>query len=155
MYPDYVITSVSSERQVHVTLYTLTFAVLSTLCHVPCLSSLGLTSAYFISFRSNTTGRSSRAEVSGILSPPLDVPQGCVLGLLLFNIFIHDIWNVITHYIFLIFVDTKKNVRAVNSFDDCTQSQSDTDTIQGWCTANSLTLHLCEARAIIFSQKKN
>jgi hypothetical protein len=70
------------------------------------------------------------------------VPQGSVVGPLLFNIYIDDICNVITHTKFLLFADDIKIVRAIKSFDDFTQLQLDTDSTQDLCTANYMNLNI-------------
>jgi hypothetical protein len=109
------------------------------------LSSFGLASAYVSWFCSCLADRFSSIKISGILSAPfrilVGVPQGSMLGHLLFNIYVDDICNVITHSKFLIFADGIKIFHAIKSFDDCTQLQLGLDSIQGWCTTNFMNLN--------------
>jgi hypothetical protein len=85
-------------------------------------------------------------KISGILSALFrilsSVPQGCVLGPLLFNIHIDDICNVITHSKFCLFADDKKIFGAIKSFDDSTRLQLGIGPIQSWCTANFMNLNI-------------
>jgi hypothetical protein len=83
------------------------------------------------------------------------LPQGSVLGPLLFNVFIDDICKVITHSKFLLFADDIKIFRAIKSPDDSTQLQLDIDSIQSWCTANFMNLNTGKTRANTFSRKTN
>jgi hypothetical protein len=48
-----------------------------------------------------------------------------------------------------------KIFRAIKSFDDSTQLQLDTDSIQRWCTANVMKLNISKTRAITFSRTTN
>jgi hypothetical protein len=122
------------------------------------LSSFGLTSAYVSWFRSYLTDRFSCVKISGIFSAPFrilaGVPQGSVLWPLLFNIYIDDICNVITHSKFLLFADDIQMFRAIKSFDDFTQLQLDIDSIR-WCTANLMNLNISKTRAITLSRETN
>ena len=62
------------------------------------------------------------------------VPQGSVLGLLLFNVFINGLCSSFEHSSYFLFADIKV-CRTVSSAADCAV-QRDNDSIRGWCAAN-------------------
>lgn len=68
------------------------------------------------------------------------VPQGSVLGPLLFVLFINDIGNDLScsH---LIYADDLKLYKEILSLDDCFELQSDLDKIHAWCVVNRLSLN--------------
>jgi hypothetical protein len=72
-------------------------------------------------------------QTSGTLTLPSTVisgvPQGSELGLRFFNASANDVRNVVTHSTFFLFADDTFFFRAVNSYDDYTQSQSYNDCI--------------------------
>jgi hypothetical protein len=74
-------------------------------------------------FLSYLTNRQYRVRYSGILRTPFEmqsgVPQGSILGLLLFNIFINDLCDEINHSKCLLFADELKVYRALSSPNDC------------------------------------
>jgi hypothetical protein len=82
------------------------------------LSAFGHSGGYINWFRSYLPNRQSQVRVSGILSSPLEVlsgvPQGSVLGPLLFNVFINDLCDAIAHSKYLRFADDIKIYLAIN-----------------------------------------
>jgi hypothetical protein len=101
----------------------------------------------------------SQVRISGIPSSPFEVlsgvPQGSVLGPLLFNVFINDLCDAIAHSKYLLFADDVKIYRAVKSPQDCDLLQSDIYSIQGWCIANCMKLNISKTKVISFSRKTN
>ena len=160
-YLDYITALVSSQRQVDAIYFDFSsaFDLVTHNLLLRKLGSFGLTSAYVSWFCSHLTDRFSCVKISGIFSAPFrilaGVPQGSVLGPLLFNVFIDYICNVITRSKFLIFTEDIKIFRAIKTLDDFTQLQLDIDSIQLWCTANFMNLNTGKTRAITFSRKTN
>jgi hypothetical protein len=83
------------------------------------------------------------------------VPQGSVLGPLLFNIFINDLCTAIEYSNFLLFADDLKIFRAKNSADDWILLQSDINRIQDWVSSNGMKLNIGKTRVIAFTRKTN
>jgi hypothetical protein len=71
------------------------------------LNAFRLSGGYVNWFCSYSTNRQSQVHVSGILSSPFvvlsGIPQGSVLGPLLFNIFMNDLCDVINYSRYLLF----------------------------------------------------
>jgi hypothetical protein len=123
------------------------------------LSSFGFSDAYVSWFRSYFTNRQSRVRVSGTLSLPFQVtsgvPQGSVLGPFLFNVFINDLCNSIKHCNFLFFADDLKIFRVVKSPHVCLLFQSDINSVNDWCTANTMMLNAAKTRVVSYTRKTN
>ena len=69
------------------------------------------------------------------------VPQGTVLGPILFLIFINDIYLCIKHSTIRCFADDKRLLKAICNEADVTTLQSDLDSIIKWSVTNNMTLH--------------
>jgi hypothetical protein len=92
----------------------------------------------------------------GLFSSPFfvlsGVPQGSVLGPLLFNIFTNDLPEVINHSSCLLFADDLKVYRGIKSPNDCFLLQLDVERVQEWCSANLIKPNLSKTRVISFSR---
>ncbi|PNF19791.1 hypothetical protein B7P43_G14658 [Cryptotermes secundus] len=121
------------------------------------LNNYGLSSGYVNWLRSYLTDRESCVRFLGLFSTPFivlsGVPQGSVLGPLLFNIFINDLPEVINHSSCLLFADDFKVYRAIKTLNDCLFLQSDIERVQDWCSVNLMKPNLSKTNVISFSRK--
>jgi hypothetical protein len=121
------------------------------------LTSFGFSDAYVSWFRSYLTDRQSRVCASGTLSLPFElrsgVPQGSVLGPLLFNVFINDLCKPNNYCKLLIFADDLKIFRFINSQHDCILLQTDISSVSEWCTVNSMRLNIAKTRVVSYTRK--
>jgi len=75
------------------------------------------------------------------------VPQGSVLGPLLFTLYINDIANII-HTNLSFFADDSKVYTVIRSLEDSYQLQVDLDNIQNWCQIWLLKLNLLKCKVM-------
>lgn len=80
------------------------------------------------------------------------VPQGSVLGPLLFNIFINDIAYELDVY-FLMYADDIKLLHRISNISDCIKLQNNVSKLSAWCDENSLTLNVQKCNVMTFSTK--
>lgn len=122
------------------------------------LSSLGLDSASlswilnFLSFRQQFTEINNCA--SFLVDVPSGVPQGSVLGPLLFLIYINDLPNNVSLSIRL-FADDCIVYRKISSPDDHVILQNDINLISMWCSKWQVVLNSVKCKLVSFSRKKS
>lgn len=104
------------------------------------------------------TDRKQCVVINGVKSPPVDVtsgvPQGSVLGPLLFLIFINDITQGITSRM-RIYADDCILYREINSDTDVSALQIDLDRICLWCLNWGMTLSIPKCCHVRFTRKRN
>lgn len=121
------------------------------------LFAIGIRGAMLRWFTSYLSGRIQYVVFNGSnsheFSPTSGVPQGSILGPLLFNIFINDLGdNFESESLF--FADDMKLYRKIRSMEDCLALQRDLDRLSEWCERNFLELNICKCQYIIFSHKR-
>jgi ribonuclease P/MRP protein subunit RPP40 len=103
------------------------------------------------------SGRKQFVSVHGQRSNVFDcssgVPQGSVLGPLLFNIFINDIIEDLSVSC-LLYADDIKIFTSIKEFGDCVRLQDNIDLISTWCIRNSLQLNITKCVVMTLSNKK-
>lgn len=90
---------------------------------------------------------------SNPITPSSGVPQGSILGPLLFLLFINDISKKLKckH---LLYADDLKIFKSIHSIQDCIDLQEDLTHLQRWCDHNCLHLNLRKCMVITYSRKK-
>lgn len=111
---------------------------------------------WFISY---VTNRTQKVVINGFSSSSIyvssGVPQGSILGPLLFVLFINDISSCFMNCKFLLYADDLKVYRVVRSIEDCNQIQQDLDRLSFYCSSNKLKLSLPKCKSITFTKKIN
>jgi hypothetical protein len=107
-------------------------------------------------FRSPLSNRKSQIRVPGIFSSPFkvlsSVPQGSVMGPLLFNVFVNDLCEAVAHFRCLFFADDITIYWVIKFRDNRNLLQPHINSMQGWCAANS-KLGISKTQVISFSRK--
>lgn len=122
------------------------------------LQKFGIEDSLLNWFKSYLRGRSIQVAFNGYksspFSPPSGVPQGSVLGPLLFNIFINDLGSKLKcDYLF--YADDLKIYTCVDSLIDVVKLQTDINTLYNWCEINNLKLNIKKCKYLPFSNKHN
>ena len=94
---------------------------------------------------------------SALLPVKSGVPQGSVLGPLLFLIYINDLPECINYASCRLFADDAKFVKTVVTSNDCTQLQLDLTSLEQWCNTWRLNLnqHKCTHLRLSLSNQAN
>ena len=83
------------------------------------------------------------------------VPQGSILGPLMFVIFVNDLPSCFNHSSSLMFADDLKIFRPIIEYSDCERLQHDIEHLSRWCTEWRLNLNIAKCNVISFTNKKN
>ena len=108
-------------------------------------------------FRSFLTTRKQRVVVNGDFSDWSNVssrvPQGSILGPLLFILYINDISSVVRSKIKM-FADDVTLYTTVQTNEDCKQLQNDLDSVSSWCDCWQMKLHPLKCELLCISNKR-
>ena len=106
------------------------------------LKALGISGKIGRWIHSFLTGRKQSVVVNGTKSPPADVlsgvPQGSVLGPILFLILIGDINQDVAHSFISSFADDTRIGKGINSVEDAEQLQQDLQQVYQWAISNNM-----------------
>lgn len=125
------------------------------------LECFGVSSSLFNLIKSYLSNRFQFVQYRGYRSKNISVisgvPQGSILGPLLFNIFIDDIINIFKqHNInYLLYADDIKIYVEVRSHQDCIRMQNCLQEISQWCISSRLTLNIKKCNVMTFTRKNN
>ena len=123
------------------------------------LSSIGFSELLIKLIASYLSSRLNLVMCNGFISNSYistsGVPQGSVMGPLLFIIYINDVVEVIKNSHILMYADDIKIFRKIESPDDCLLLQMDLENIQQWCIANCLLLNHKKCKVVTYSLCQN
>ncbi|MCU7801520.1 MAG: reverse transcriptase family protein [gamma proteobacterium symbiont of Lucinoma myriamae] len=121
------------------------------------LEALGLSQDIVRWFRSYLSDRQQLVDVSGMFSSSAEircgVPQGSILGPLLFLIYVNDMSGVVSNKLLLYADDSAILVadKDVSSIE--TSLQKELEIISDWLIDNKLSLHLGKTESVLFGSK--
>ena len=123
------------------------------------LWSFGITDSMWSWFRAYLSGRMQCVYINSALSDFLPVfsgvPQGSILGPLLFLIFMNDLPLSAIYSKLLLFADDAKCFMSITSLADCFALQKDLNNLAVWCTTWNLTFNKDKCSVVQFQTKKS
>ena len=122
------------------------------------MDKLGIQGKILAWFTSYLNDRSQCTLANGIQSPQslvtCGVPQGSILGPLLFLIYINDITNTITNSNIKLYADDTVIYSSAKTINDAYEIlQQDLSSMISWCKLNQLTINVNKTKAVLLEQK--
>ena len=106
---------------------------------------IGITGKLWSWFREYLSQRQHYVHIDNTSSPLLPVksgvPQGSILGPLLFLIYINDLPECINYASCYLFADDSKVFKSIFTTNDCSQLQTDLTSLEAWCNTWKLRLN--------------
>ena len=121
------------------------------------LFKIGFHNKLITFFKSYLANRKQYVFYNGIHSKEYSnssgVPQGSILGPLIFSIFINDLPNVLKTNV-LIFADDVKISLSTKNGDDCVELQNQLNLLSMWCEENRLELNIQKCKVVTYTHKR-
>lgn len=121
------------------------------------LESIGVKEVYLRWFRTYLVDRTQVVMIgstkSKIFNPSSGIPQGSILGPLLFLIFINSLPDIFKTSSSSLFADDHKLSKKINDVNDCLALQSDLDLLSDWCKKRLLNLNVKKCDMLTFTYK--
>ena len=120
------------------------------------LKHMGINTSILTWIESFLTNRQQRVQIKGNVSTPRNVwsgvPQGSVLGPILFIIYINDLPEKITS-LTKIFADDTKIYRPITSIEDADALQRDLDSLVEWCYIWKMAFNTDKCKVMHYGKK--
>ena len=118
------------------------------------LEIYGVAYQWLRSYLSNTTQYVSyEGHKSELLSIQCGVPQGSILGLLLFTIYVNDMCNVSKLLKFILFADDTNIFHSHSKLPDLiSELNTELDKMYMWFCVNKLSLYIAKTNYILFGR---
>ena len=118
------------------------------------LWKIGITGNLWKWFKAYLSSRSQCVSINGCISSFLPVtsgvPQGSILGPMLFLVFINDLPPSAIHSRLLLYADDVKCSHPINTLDDCKQLQHDLNTLSTWSIEWNLNFNVSKCALLRF-----
>lgn len=122
------------------------------------LENVGFSKHLLIFLKSYLSGRYQFVQVNGVRSANFlstsGVPQGSILGPLLFVVFINDVVDTLGVDC-LLYADDLKIFLPVTSLQDCHRLQEELDRVYDWCTENKLAINISKCQVMSYTTKQH
>ena len=123
------------------------------------LSSLGIHGDVLQWLRYFLTKRKQRVVINGVFSDwasvTSGVPQGTVLGPLLFLLYVNDLDCIIKHSTIRLFADDVLLYASANTMEECSSLQDDLTAVHHWANCWQLKLNPDKCEALAITNKRN